>query len=715
MGEYLSPGLFLSERKASAGPVSAVSTSTYATVGWLEKGPENEPQLITSFARFLDIFGGYWRNSFIPFMLAGFFQNQGSRAYITRVTPSDAVKGTNTGSLDDASSAAVFIGKTLPATVDLSTNSFVAVGIDGGTVLQIDCVGTIPAATTRAEIITAIDTAITAVATCVLDDDRPKITSSTTGSSSAVYIEEATVTDNTAVILGLDVSASKTYTYSGEAASDWTLTAKWNGAWYNQVRMCLSGSPDYADGNGGYTRYNVAIESESEVGEADWETIETYDSVDLDDNTSDFFVEDVVNDRTEHIIIESGVTYAAPRSLRPVYRLAEWIGDGDAAETSFSGTLRNFPIYDGTLSVVAAGITALDDGDGNLAGTGITSGTIDYDTGAWTLVFAAAPAADVPILATYYESPSLTEICGQLTSGTDGTGPLTRGEVTDPALEADKIGLYSFNELDQILNISMPDFAGDVTVTNDLIAYAESKKNRFVICTTPIATTPQDSVKFVRNTAQYNTSYAALYYPWIKIYDPIANDGRALTVPPDGFIAGVYARTDNQRNVGKSPAGLSDGKLNGIVGLERILEKGDRDLVYPARINPLVSSPQTGLAVWGVRTLSRDAEWLYVNARRLFMFCEQSIYDASFWVVFENNNPGLWSRMKSQGDGFFMNLFNDGYFAGATPGEAFAIVIDDSNNPQSSIDAGIITADYYIAPNKPAEFVRLRFTQKIKQ
>jgi phage tail sheath protein FI len=218
----------------------------------------------------------------------------------------------------------------------------------------------------------------------------------------------------------------------------------------------------------------------------------------------------------------------------------------------------------------------------------------------------------------------------------------------------------------------------------------------------------------VRNTAQYNTSYAALYYPWVKIYDPIANDGRDVTIPPDGFIAGIYARTDITRNVGKTPAGITDGALRGITGLERILDKGERDILYPARINPLVSSPQTGLAVWGGRTLSKDAEWLYINARRLFMFCEQSVYNASFWVVFENNGPALWSRMTAQGNGFFLRLFRDGYFAGSSPSEAYAIVIDSSNNPKESIDAGFVTADYYIAPNKPAEFVRLRFQQKIR-
>lgn len=96
------------------------------------------------------------------------------------------------------------------------------------------------------------------------------------------------------------------------------------------------------------------------------------------------------------------------------------------------------------------------------------------------------------------------------------------------------------------------------------------------------------------------------------------------------------------------------------------------------------------------------------------MFCEQSVHNASFWTVFENNGPGLWTRILAQGNAFFLNLFRDGYFAGASPSEAFYIKCDEDNNPQSAIDSGLLTAYYYIAPNKPAEFVRLVYQQQVK-
>jgi len=712
MGEYLSPGLFLIERSASAGAIAGVSTSTYATAGWLRKGPENEPQLVTTFDRFVEIFGTYWRNSNIPFMMAAFFQNEGTRAYVTRVVPSDAIAATNASDLDDAATPASFFGRPLASTVDLSTDSYIAVKISGAAATEIDCAGAVPASTTPTEIASAID-AIAGISCSVGTGNRIEIVTDDTGATASLEFEDATANDATAVILGLDVSNDQTYLYEGEDASDWTLTSPWKGTFYNQVRMCLSGNNDYEGDNGGWTRFDVSIQSESAVGEADWQVEETYDEVVLDDDTDEHFIEDVVNGETNFSQITKGSDYNIPRSLRATKRLAEFLGEGDAAETSFSGTIRNPEVRFGTVSVQAGTVTGTDDSDGAITGTGIVSGTINYTTGAWTLEFSAAPADGTPIMMTYWSEPDETEVCGQLSGGTDGTGPLTRGDVTDPTLQASKTGLYSFDDLDEILNISMPDFAGNVTVSNDLIAYAETNKNRFAILTTEAGLEPTDAVKFVRNTAAYNTSYGALYYPWVKIYDPIADDGRNLDVPPDGFIAGVFARTDTNRNVGKAPAGITDGRLNGATGLERILSKGERDILYPARINPLVSTVQTGRAVWGAKTLSKDAEWINVNIRRLFMFCEQSVYNNSFWAVFENNGPGLWARIKAQGDGFFQGLLRDGYLKGATQAEAWFIKVDEENNPQASIDAGLLTVDYYIAGNKPAEFIRLRFQQKV--
>jgi phage tail sheath protein FI len=720
MAEFLSPWLYTVERKASAGAIAAVSTSTYATVGWLRKGPVDKPQLITSFGKFVEVFGTYWRNSYVPFAVAAFFQNGGARAYISRVVPSDATKSADSTGLDTAVSSATFYTRQLadPLTTLDATHYNIGLAIDGAPAADIDVTGDsgVGASYALSALATTIDG--TAGISCVVEavlggGDRLKITSDSTGPTSSLVFSAATANDCSKELLGLDTSGGS-FTYEGAAAIDWTLTAAWPGAAYDQTRFCISGNPDYQDGDGGYTAFDVEEQEESSAGAADWQTMESYDAVVFDDDTSDQFAPTVINGETDYIKIEEGATFDTPSALKSHQRANECVGEGDAAATTFSGTLLFPAVYEGSLTIVAGAITATDQGDGTLAGTGIVSGTINYTTGAWTLEYSAAPAAAVLLIAAYSTPATSTEVCVQLAGGTDGTGPLARADVSDPALEASKAGIYAFNAVDEILNMSLPDFAGTVTVANDLFSYAENREDIFVIAATALGVDPSDAEKWIRNTAQYNTSYGALYYPWVKIEDPIAADGRGLNIPPDGFIAGVYARTDSNRNVGKSPGGIEDGKILGAIGLERDLDKGERDLLYPARINPLVSTAQTGRAVWGVRTLSYDAEWRYINARRLFIFCKKSVYNASFWTVFENNGAGLWSRMKAQGDGFFLNLFRDNYFAGETPAEAFFIQIDEENNPQEAIDAGLLTADYYIAPNKPAEFVRIRFQQKVK-
>jgi phage tail sheath protein FI len=189
-------------------------------------------------------------------------------------------------------------------------------------------------------------------------------------------------------------------------------------------------------------------------------------------------------------------------------------------------------------------------------------------------------------------------------------------------------------------------------------------------------------------------------------------NNRPTLVPALGHIAGVYARTYNNRNVGKSPGGTVDGALIYLVGLETSPTQEDRDLLYPNKVNPLISSTQTGLAVWGVRTISNVPDWRYINARRLFMFLEKSVFNATWWIVFENNGPGLWTRITAQLESYMGNLFSQGYFAGVNPSQAYFVVCDSSNNTPATIEAGQVIIDIGAAPNKPAEFVRMRFQQK---
>jgi hypothetical protein len=133
----------------------------------------------------------------------------------------------------------------------------------------------------------------------------------------------------------------------------------------------------------------------------------------------------------------------------------------------------------------------------------------------------------------------------------------------------------------------------------------------------------------------------------------------------------------------------------------------------PEKINCLVQWPQTGRCVWGVRSLDiAGGEWPYIQMRRLFMFLEKSVFKATHSHVFKNNGPALWSAIRTQITNFMLGLFQAGYFAGTTPDEAFFVICDRTNNPQNTVDQGIVFCDIGAAPNKPAEFLVFRFQQK---
>jgi phage tail sheath protein FI len=185
-------------------------------------------------------------------------------------------------------------------------------------------------------------------------------------------------------------------------------------------------------------------------------------------------------------------------------------------------------------------------------------------------------------------------------------------------------------------------------------------------------------------------------------------------IPPGGHIAGVYARTDNAKSVGKAPAGTEDGRLLFATGIETRVEWADIDILHPNQINSIVNTPQTGLCVWGCRTLERPPnDFRYVHVRRLFNFLKASIFNSTHGFVFENVGAPLWSRIRMSVESFLLVLFQQGLFAGNTPSDAYLVICDETNNPKAVQDQGFVITDIYVAPNTPGEFIVFRIQQKV--
>jgi phage tail sheath protein FI len=379
------------------------------------------------------------------------------------------------------------------------------------------------------------------------------------------------------------------------------------------------------------------------------------------------------------------------------------------------------------------GPVVIDDGNGNLSlqrpcGTYAlnSNGTnrVDYTTGACTLTWkiagnpAAGPTADTypaqaPITkaqtATYYTQPGLA-VVEQFFGGADGSA-LDRSDVTGATLVADYKGLYAFDQVDAIMSLVVADFQTDELVCSDVIDYCMLRKDKFAIFTAPEGLEPQEAVNWKKFTLSRFTKYAAVYYPHIRVIDPVTQ--AAINLPCGGHVAGRYAATDINKNVGKAPAGTGDGALSWQIGLERDLTPAQVGVCYQDKLNCLVSWPATGRVIWGARTLDiAGGEWPYIQMTRLFQFVEKSVFNATHVHVFENNGPQLWGRVKLQLDTFLLGLFQQNYFAGTSPKEAFFVICDKTNNPQNTVDQGLMFVDVGLAPNKPAEFVVFRFSQR---
>jgi phage tail sheath protein FI len=246
-------------------------------------------------------------------------------------------------------------------------------------------------------------------------------------------------------------------------------------------------------------------------------------------------------------------------------------------------------------------------------------------------------------------------------------------------------------------------------VVTALIAHVEKPRAyRFAILDTPRNLLAQQ-VQSVRN--QVDSSYAALYTPWIIVANPPQVQGSVssdVAVPPSGFMAGIYARTDHQHSVAKAPA---NEPIQLATRFERNINFAEQGFLNPLGINCLRFFPGRGYRVWGARTASSNTEFKYVNVRRYLVYLEHSIDNGSQWAVFENNGPALWARVKESVEEFLYSEFAAGNLLGTSPSEAYHVRCDRSTMTQNDLDNGRLICIIGVALLKPAEFVIFRIGQ----
>jgi hypothetical protein len=252
---------------------------------------------------------------------------------------------------------------------------------------------------------------------------------------------------------------------------------------------------------------------------------------------------------------------------------------------------------------------------------------------------------------------------------------------------------------------SMPDTANIIEVQRQLLKHCQLHGNRFAI----LDSIRGSSIALImdqRNSITGDVTEpvsGALYYPWL-----MTEKGRF--VPPCGHVAGIYSRSDKRTGVHKAPA---NEEIVGGLDLEVKIDNSIQDQLNPVGINCLRSFPGRGLRVWGARTLSRDAQWRYINVRRLFITLHRWVDRNMAWANFEPNTPELWIRIQRELTLYLTTLWQAGAINGATTDEAFYIKCDAETNPQEVREAGQAVTEVGLAPLSPAEFIVIRIIQRV--
>ena len=225
---------------------------------------------------------------------------------------------------------------------------------------------------------------------------------------------------------------------------------------------------------------------------------------------------------------------------------------------------------------------------------------------------------------------------------------------------------------------------GDAIAVIDLVKYGSS-----------VASVTQAS-------AAFDNSYAATYWPWVQLVD--SQTGELIYSPASTVIPGVYTFTDASSEPWFAPAGLTRGALGQVVRAERKLTATNRDTLYEANVNPLATFPQSGVVVFGQKTLQKRASALdRVNVRRLLIALKGFISGVADNLVFEQNTIATRNN--------FLSIVNP-YLEGVQQRQglyAFKVVMDDTNNTPTVIDRNKLVGQIYLQPTKTAEFIILDF------
>ena len=697
--QIVSPGVFTRENDLSFIQPAPLEAGT-AFVGPTVKGPVDEPTVITSYNEFVRKFGSTFESGsnkheyFTSMAVRNFFSQGGSTALVTRVA---------SGSFTAASSTNVASNLVTGATYASGAVTLVAAAVDnqeyrvinGSTIYRFIASGDpIPsddtdgkvyffttgstAAGTVTNLVSEINTNISSVVTAVANSAEIILSGSATGTAyNGILFQTSSATDATDLSTQITLAGG---TDSASTSYPFVLQTIGKGIVYNNSTAATDAGTQNSDGSlvsgsADNLRWEVSNVSNAKgtftltVRRGDDNlnskvVLETYTNLSLDPN-SDNYIEKRIGNQYTTVSTDGGSYFVTtvgeyPNQSNyvrvstvnlPTYNYLGTDGvtvNTDSNSVSYSGSLPQAQSgsFHGAAGAVLAGATLYD---------GVTSSA----TNAQGLVAA-----------------SYTNAVGILANKDD----YQFNVLVTPGL------VYENSNFTATVNsfISLVESRGDAIYVPDLVAYGSTIAN---------VTTNADAL---------NSSYAAAYWPWLRLR---SESGKDVWAPASVVMPGVYASNDNAAAPWFAPAGLVRGGIPGVLQVEKKLPTTSRDTLYEAKVNPIAAFPGAGIAVFGQKTLQTRASALdRVNVRRLLIELKKFLGNTATTLVFEQNTITTRNRFLARVNPYLESVVQrQGLYA-------YRVVMDDTNNTADVIDRNQLVGQIYIQPAKTAEFVVLDFT-----
>jgi phage tail sheath protein FI len=648
------PGVYVEELPSGVRTITAVPTSVTAFVGRAYKGPTNQAIEITSYADFERVFGGLWLSSAMSFAVRDFYRNGGSRAVVVRIASPNYV--------DAAERAA---GEALVKQVTDAAKA--------------ESTG----AAAKAKAKTAND---------AIQADAANGVAGKAAAQAAYEAIKVLADDANQAAITAAVAAAGVGTLRRIEVGSLTFVAKSPGSWATALRLTIT-RPFDKGGNA----LAAAKSAASALGLAATDLFTLSVVEEAPGGASETFANVTVKASNRRI----------DKILANESSLIDWAGgDLDTTLPNLDNVAKTAPDAGATEEQKAAFEPKRGDAIVELQRK-----------------LAKKKAAN-PDPTTYQaEVTELQDAIKQLNT-TIGDGPeLGTNDLLPPQGEANKTGLYSLEQLftrGGIFNLlCIPPYATGSDVATGVHAAAAAyceKRRAMLLVDSPVA---WKSIATARNNFGTDvenlprTRNAAVFFPRLKQPNPLRGD-QLEEFAPCGLVAGIFARTDAQRGVWKSPAGL-DTSLVGVSALSVPMTDEENGLLNPLGINCLRTFPVFGRVVWGARTL-RGAddyadEYKYIAVRRTALYIEESLYRGLKWVVFEPNDEPLWAQIRLNVGAFMQDLFRQGAFQGASARDAYFVKCDATTTTQNDINLGVVNVHVGFAPLKPAEFVIIKLQQ----